>query len=122
MYECMEQCEWATCVVCWRAWYDLPPDYHFEELLLGVSPSPTPWFTLADSAIVGARRRGPVNQWRLGGAGSEAEARQFLAANHPPDVCAAVLARAALPGQASLGGDLPWLPRPRWRGRIFSPR
>ena len=22
MYECLEQAEWRTCVVCWRAWYD----------------------------------------------------------------------------------------------------
>ena len=32
MYECMEECEWVTCVVCWRAWYDLPPHYHFDDL------------------------------------------------------------------------------------------
>ena len=99
MYECMELCEWSTCVVCWRAWYDLPPDYHFDELLLGAKASPTPWFTLADSAMLMARRRGAVNQWRLGGAVSAEAARQFLAANYSPDVCAAVLARAHSPGR-----------------------
>ena len=79
-------------MVCWRAWYDLPPDYHFDELPLGTKASPTPWFTLADSATLAARRRGAVNQWRLGGTGSDEAARQFLIANYSPDVCAAVLA------------------------------
>ena len=30
MCGCLEDVQWATCVVCWRAWYDLPDDYEFS--------------------------------------------------------------------------------------------
>ena len=99
MYECMDKCEWVTCAVCWRAWYDLPSHYHFDDRCLGTSPLPTPRFTLADSAIVGARRRGAANQRRLGGASSVAEAREFLSANYSQKARAAVLDRAHCPGR-----------------------
>ena len=67
MYGCLERAEWKTCVVCWRAWYDLPGDHDFEEITLGRKETPAPWFKVADSTIVGEKRRGAANQWRLGG-------------------------------------------------------
>ena len=53
MYECLEQAEWRTCVVCWRAWYDPPQDYDFEQLVLGRRSVPVPWFNLAESEVLG---------------------------------------------------------------------
>ena len=66
MYGCLEHAEWRTCVVCWRAWYDLPGDHDFEKIALGRKETPAPWFKVADSTIVGEKRRGAANQWRLG--------------------------------------------------------
>ena len=57
MYECLEQAEWRTCVVCWRAWYDLSQDYEFEKLVLGRKTLPVPWFNLAESEVLGSRKR-----------------------------------------------------------------
>ena len=34
MYESIVLCKWVTCVVCYRAWYDLQADYHFDELVV----------------------------------------------------------------------------------------
>ena len=67
MYGCLEHAEWRTCVVCWRAWYDLPGDHDFEQIKLGRKERAEPWFKVADSTIVGENRRGAANQWRLGG-------------------------------------------------------
>ena len=44
MYECLEKAEWATCVVCRRAWYDLPPSYTFEDISSCRASSLTPRF------------------------------------------------------------------------------
>ena len=30
MCGCLEDVQWATCVVCWRAWYDLPAEYEWR--------------------------------------------------------------------------------------------
>ena len=87
MYECLEQAEWRTCVVCWRAWYDPPQDYQFERLVLGRKTSPVPWFNLAESVVLGARKRQAVNQWCLRGAASAQAALTFLSANYPDDEC-----------------------------------
>ena len=70
-------------MVCWRAWYDLPGDHDFEEITLGRKETPAPWFKVADSAIVGEKRRGAANQWRLGGAASPEDACSYLSANYP---------------------------------------
>ena len=75
LYESLEQTEWRTCVVCWRAWYDPPQDYNFQQLVLGRRSVPVPWFNLAESEVLGSKRRHAVNQWRLRGAASAEDAQ-----------------------------------------------
>ena len=67
MYGCLEQAVWATCVVCWRAWYDLPLNYAFEDISLPRGSSLTPWLRVSESVVAGARKRGATNQWCLCG-------------------------------------------------------
>ena len=93
MYEWLEPAERATCVACWRAWYDLPLNYEFEELPLGRQSLPTPWFSVSESVVTGARKRGAANQWRLGGAASAEEACRYVSANCPPAECKAITDR-----------------------------
>ena len=93
MYGCLELTEWRTCVVCWRAWYDLPGDQDFAEIKLGRKERPAHWFNVADSAIVGEKRRGAVNQWRLGGAASPEDACRYLYENYPEDEVKRILDR-----------------------------
>ena len=69
--------------MCWRAWYDPPQDYNFQELVLGRRSAPVPWFNLAESEVLGSKRRHNVNQWRLRGAASAEDAQRFLVANYP---------------------------------------
>ena len=83
LYQSLEQTEWRTCVVCWRAWYDPPQDYNFQELVLGRRSAPVPWFNLAESEVLGSKKRRAVNQWCLRGAGSAEDAQRFLVANYP---------------------------------------
>ena len=87
MYECLEQAEWITGVVCWRAWYDPPQGYDFEKLVLGRKTLPVPWFNLAESVVLGAGKRHAVNQWCLRGAASAQDALTFLFSNYPDDQC-----------------------------------
>ena len=78
MCGCLEEVQWATCVVCWRAWYDLPAGYEFSQTCQGLRSSKTPWFDPAASAITRTRKKGAVNQWRLEAAGSVEEAHSYL--------------------------------------------
>ena len=57
MCECSEQAEFNTCVVCLRAWYDLPHDYEFQKLVLGRRKLPVHWFNLEESEVLGSRKR-----------------------------------------------------------------
>ena len=71
MCGCLEEVQWATCVVCWRAWYDLPADYEFSCKQRGLRSTQTPWFDPSGSVVTRARKRGgAVNQWRLEAVGS----------------------------------------------------
>ena len=63
LYEALEQTEWRTCVVCWRAWYDPPQEYGFQKVQLGRRSTPVPWFNLAESKVLGNKKRRCVNQW-----------------------------------------------------------
>ena len=99
MYECLQQAEWRTCVVCWRAWYDPPQNYDFEQLVLGRKAVPVPWFNLAESSVLGARKRHAVNQWCLRGAASAQDALTFLAANYPEDECRRITEHLVCPAR-----------------------
>ncbi|CAK0889497.1 unnamed protein product [Prorocentrum cordatum] len=77
----LEEVQWATCVVCWRAWCDLPAGYEFSRTQQGLRSPQAPWFDSSASVITRARKKEAVNQWRLEASGSVEEARNFLAAN-----------------------------------------
>ena len=46
MYECLERTQWQTCVVCWRAWYELPTDCEFSTTQRGPRSQADPWFNM----------------------------------------------------------------------------
>ena len=52
LYESLEQTEWRTCVVCWRAWYDPPQEYGFQKVQFGRRSTPVPWFNLAELSLI----------------------------------------------------------------------
>ena len=83
LYESLEQTEWRTCVVCWRAWYDPPQEYGFQKVQLGRRSTPVPWFNLAESKVLGNKKRRCVNQWCVRSDASAEDAQSFLVANYP---------------------------------------
>ena len=93
MCGCLEEVQWATCVVCWRAWYDLPGDYEFSYKQQGLRLAQTPWFDPSASVVTRARKRGVLNQWRLEAAGSVEEAQRYLAANYSAEECETIASR-----------------------------
>ena len=66
MCGCLEEVQWATCVVCWRAWYDLPAGYEFSHTRQGLRSAEAPWFDPGASVITRARKKGAVSSgaWR----------------------------------------------------------
>ena len=99
MCGCLEEVQWATCVVCWRAWYDLPAGYEFSHTGQGLRSPEAPWFDPGASVITRARKKGAVNQWRLEVAGSVEEAHGYLAANYSPAECDAIVRRLHSPSR-----------------------
>ena len=97
MCGCLEEVQWATCVVCWRAWYDLPAGYEFSCTQQGLRSPQAPWFDSSASVITRARKKEAVNQWRLEATGSVEEARNFLAANYTPAEHEAIARRVHQP-------------------------
>ena len=93
MCGCLEDVQWATCVVCWRAWYDLPAEYEFSYTQQGLRAQQAPWFDPGASVITRAGKKSHVNQWRLEAAGSVEEAQCYLAANYPSGECESIARR-----------------------------
>ena len=97
MCGCLAEVQWATCVVCWRAWYDLPAGYEFSYTQKGLRSPQAPWFDPSSSVITRARKKGAVNQWRVEAAGSEEEAQLYVAANYSAEECSAIAHRLQCP-------------------------
>ena len=93
MCGCLEEVQWATCLVCWRAWYDLPGDYEFSYKQQGLRSAQAPWFDPSASVVTRARKRGVLNQWRLEAAGSVEKAQRYLAANYSAEECETIARR-----------------------------
>ena len=95
MYEALDLAQWQTCVVCWRAWYDVPRNYKFKR------PSGTlrrgrTWFNFYGSSVLRGTRRKDVGHWFIQGderAGSAAQAVAFLRSNYDEVTCQRLLDR-----------------------------
>jgi len=84
MYEALELVKWQTCVVCWRAWYEVPRTYQFNPPSAGISTRRT-WFNFQSSTVLCAARRKDVDHWFVradDAAGSRDEAMSFLINNY----------------------------------------
>ena len=82
MYEALDLAQWQTCVVCWRAWYDVPRSYRFRPPS-GTSRRGRTWFNFQSSSVLRATRRKGVDHWFIQAderAGSAAQAVAFCAA------------------------------------------
>ena len=99
MYECLEQAGFTTCVACWRAWYDLSHDYEFQKPVLGRRKLPVPWSNLAESQVLGSRKRHGVNQWRLRASAPADDAQSFLSAKYPDRVRSLIAERLVCPAR-----------------------
>ncbi|CAK0867486.1 unnamed protein product [Prorocentrum cordatum] len=74
----LENAQWATCVVRWRARYDLPAEYEFSHAQQGLRAQQAPWFDPGASVITRA---------------SVEEAQCYLAANYPSGGCESIARR-----------------------------
>ena len=95
MYEALDLVQWQTCVVCWRAWYDVPRSYHFRPQARAYSGSRA-WFNFHSSSVLGATRRKDVDRWFLQRderAGSHVDAAAFLKNNYDEATCQRLLDR-----------------------------
>ena len=95
MYEALDLVQWQTCVVCWRAWYDVPRSYHFRPQAGAYSGSRA-WFNFHSSSVLGATRRKDVDHWFLqrdDRAGSHVDAAAFLKNNYDEATCQRLLDR-----------------------------
>ena len=93
MYEALDLVQWQTCVVCWRAWYDVPRSYHFRPQAGAYSGSRA-WFNFHSSSVLGATRRKDVDHWFLQRderAGSHVDAAAFLKNNYDEATCQRLL-------------------------------
>ena len=82
MYDCLEKVVWATCVVCWRAWFSPPSDFKFSATQKGPRSQSEPWFDLSASVISAGKNKKCVNQWRLELGASIEATLSFLSANY----------------------------------------
>ena len=97
MRGCLEEVQWATCVVRWRARCDLPAEYEFACAQKGLRSCRAPRLDPSSSAAARASKIGAVNQWRLEAAASEEEAQLYLAANYAVEGRSAVARRLRCP-------------------------
>ena len=99
MYESLDLVQWQTCVVCWRAWYEVPRAYQLQP------PSSTDrgtktWFDFHRSSILGASRRKDVDHWYLQAddrTSTSAAAKAYLRRNYPEDMHQRLLDRLVDP-------------------------
>ena len=97
MYSFLEEARWATCVVCWRAWYNVPCDGNFQS---AACPGPAsraagaPWFNCKASVTQRRKERKQVNHWVLEFDPQQgAAAERFLMANYLASDAARILSR-----------------------------
>ena len=116
MCGCLAEVQWATCVVCWCAWYDLPGDYEFSYKQQGLRSAQAPWFDPSASVVTRGRKRGVLNQWRLEAAVSVEKARCYLAANYSAEECDTIARRLHNPERKKGHNDVWRLLYARRRG------
>ena len=79
---------WSTCVVCWRAWFSVPPDFGFQETLRPGSASHqagAPWFDSPSSVTLRATQKNRVNRWVMEfDKGQDVAAREYVRENFSP--------------------------------------
>ena len=95
MYEALHCVQWQTCVVCWRAWFDVPRTYEFSQPVAAHSSKKT-WFDFYNSSVLRASKRKDVDHWFLSAdqtQDSHAQAAAFLNNNYDHETCARLLNR-----------------------------
>ena len=99
MYEALDTVAWHTCVVCWRAWFDVPTGFRFQPPA-GARSRARSWFNFQDSTILRATCRKTVDRWYLSAEatpGSASDAHLFLQRNYDPASIKEIRARLEEP-------------------------
>ena len=107
MYGFLDNVIWSTCVVCWRAWFNVSSEFNSQKTVRPGSAShqaDVPWFEPASSVTLRGTQRKRVNRLALEfDKDQDVAEREFVRHNFALDVAEKMLSRLVDPG---LGRDV----------------